>query len=170
MTGDNLRYFIFNISAGWMGVLSSAKGLVRATFPRPSAEEARCLLEIDVDNTEFSPHHFEYLAERLRAFFSGSKVAFPDALDLSVATPFQRRVWETTRLIPYGETLSYRQVAERIENPRASRAVGQALGRNPLPIIVPCHRVLASNGGLCGFGGGLDMKQYLLTLESQIVY
>ncbi len=92
--------------------------------------------------------------------------SFPDELDLSTATPFQRQVWEKTRLIPYGETRSYSWVAEQIGKPGAARAVGQALGRNPLPIIIPCHRVVASDGKLCGFAGGLGMKRRLLSLEA----
>ncbi len=104
--------------------------------------------------------------KRLRAYFTGRKVEFPDTLDLSVATDFQREVWDATRLIPYGETRSYTWVAEQIKKPRAVRAVGQALGRNPLPVIVPCHRVLTSNGGLGGFSGGLEMKRFLLRLEA----
>ncbi|GAH65608.1 unnamed protein product, partial [marine sediment metagenome] len=95
---------------------------------------------------------------------------FPDRLDLSGATDFQRKVWETTRLIPYGETRSYAWVAEQIKQPRALRAVGQALGRNPLPIIVPCHRVVASNGKPGGFTGGIEVKKRLLHLEGAAVF
>ncbi len=104
--------------------------------------------------------------ERLRNYFGGHKVNFPDELDLSQATPFQREVWEITRLIPYGETRSYTWVAEQMGRPRALRAVGQALGRNPLPIIIPCHRVLTIDGKLGGYSGGLEMKKYLLSLEA----
>ncbi len=104
--------------------------------------------------------------ERLRAYFTGSYITFPDRLDLSGATAFQRRVWAATRGIPYGETRSYAWVAQQINQPRAVRAVGQALGRNPLPIIIPCHRVVTSDGRLGGFGGGLKMKSYLLSREA----
>lgn len=106
--------------------------------------------------------------ERLKSYFAGHKADFPDKLDLSGATTFRREVWEITRLIPYGETRSYAWVAMQIRKPKAVRAVGQALGRNPLPIIVPCHRVLASNGGLGGFSGGLEMKRFLLRLENSV--
>jgi len=104
--------------------------------------------------------------ERLRTYFSGHKAAFPDELDLSAATPFQREVWEITRLIPYGETRSYTWVAEQIGKPKALRAVGQALGSNPLPVIVPCHRVLNVDGKLGGYSRGVEMKRYLLSLEA----
>ncbi len=115
--------------------------------------------------TSLPSARFAGLIERLHAYFNGSRVTFPDKLDLSAATPFQAMVWEITRLIPYGETRSYRWVAEQIGQPAAVRAVGQALARNPLPIIIPCHRVIGSNGTLGGFSGGLVMKQKLLRLE-----
>ncbi|MDP6647629.1 MAG: MGMT family protein [Dehalococcoidales bacterium] len=105
------------------------------------------------------------LNKRLTPYFTGVQVAFPDKFDLGTATLFQRRVWETTQLIPYGETRSYRWVAERMGQPAAARAVGQALAKNPLPIIIPCHRVVTNNGKLGGFSGGLEMKRYLLRLE-----
>lgn len=113
-----------------------------------------------------SPDAFSDLVERLKEYYLGRKVAFPDKLDLTGATPFQRAVWTAAQRIPYGETRSYRWVAERIGKPQAARAVGQALGRNPLAIIVPCHRVLASDGRLGGFGGGLEMKRRLLQREA----
>ena len=151
---------------GWIGILSSAKGLRATTLPQRSAQEARQLLGESVNEASWSPHSFDDLIERLKSYFGGHKVTFPDKLDLSGVTPFQRQVWEATRLIPYGETRSYLRVASQIGRPEAVRAVGQALGRNPLSIIVPCHRVIASNGKLGGFGGGLEMKERLLRLEA----
>ena len=161
-----LKYITFNTDMGWIGILASAKGLLGATLPQPSAQEALKLLGDNVNQAAYSPHLLNNLIERLKAYFSGYRVSFPDELDLSGATLFQRKVWETTRLIPYGETRSYLWVAEQIKRPKAVRAVGQALGRNPLPIIVPCHRVVGSNGKLTGFGGGLEMKERLLRLEA----
>lgn len=105
--------------------------------------------------------------EQLTAYFIGCPVYFPDELDLSRATPFQRRVWQAARLIPYGQTRSYAWVAGQAGAPLAARAVGQALGMNPLPVIIPCHRVLASDGAMGGFTGGLEMKQRLLALERE---
>ena len=151
---------------GWIGILSSAKGLLATTLPQRSAQEARQLLGESVNEAGWSPHSFDDLMERLKSYFGGHKVTFPDKLDLSGVTPFQRQVWEATRLIPYGETRSYLWVASQIGRPEAVRAVGQALGRNPLSIIVPCHRVIASNGKPGGFGGGLEMKERLLRLEA----
>ena len=164
MTGE-LKYIIFNTDMGWVGILASAKGLLGTTLPQRSAQEVGQLLGDSLNQAIWSPHLFQDLRQRFKAYFSGGKVTFPDELDLSEATPFQREVWEITRLISYGETRSYLWVAKQIGRQRAVRAVGQALGRNPLPIIIPCHRVTASDGRLGGFTGGVKMKQNLLWLE-----
>ena len=161
-----LNYIVFSTSTGWLGILGSAGDLLRITLPQPSAQEALQRLGNGISQATWSPYRFEDLIERFRIYFNGRQADFPDQLDLSAATPFQREVWEATRLISYGETRSYAWVAEQIKRPRAARAVGQALGRNPLPVIVPCHRVLNSDGKLGGFGGGLEMKRYLLSLEA----
>ncbi|MBN1692717.1 MAG: MGMT family protein [Dehalococcoidales bacterium] len=95
----------------------------------------------------------------------GQRVDFPDKLDLQGATDFQRKVWEATKQIPYGQTRSYEWVAKQVGKPGAARAVGQALGKNPLPVVVPCHRVITCDGKSGGFGGGLAMKKRLLALE-----
>jgi len=163
---QQLNYITFNTDIGWIGILSSAKGLLGTTLPQPSIDEVRQLLGDSVSYAIWSPHPFKDLMERLKVYFSGHRTTFPDKLDLSRATHFQREVWEITRLIPYGETRSYAWVAKQIKKPRAMRAVGQALGKNPLPIIVPCHRVVASDGKLGGFSGGVEMKRYLLFLET----
>ncbi|MFC2006884.1 methylated-DNA--[protein]-cysteine S-methyltransferase, partial [Chloroflexota bacterium] len=120
------RYIIFDTNIGWVGVLASEKGLLRTTLPRSSAQKAWQLSINNVDQANETPL-FRDLMERLKAYLSGRKVVFPDELDLSMATPFQCRVWEVTKLIHYGETKSYLWVAEQIGNPRAAQAVGQAL-------------------------------------------
>ena len=103
-------------------------------------------------------------AGELQEYFAGTRRDF--SLQLAPqGTPFQRRVWETLLEIPYGATWSYGELASRIGQPTASRAVGLANGRNPLPIVIPCHRVIGSNGSLTGYGGGLPIKQRLLDLE-----
>jgi methylated-DNA-[protein]-cysteine S-methyltransferase len=101
---------------------------------------------------------------QLRAYFAGELEAF----DLKLApqgTPFQLSVWNRLCEIPYGETISYGELARRVGNPNASRAVGLANGSNPIPIVIPCHRVIGSNGKLTGYGGGLPIKEKLLALE-----
>ncbi|MBC9726647.1 methylated-DNA--[protein]-cysteine S-methyltransferase [Streptomyces sp. TRM68367] len=107
---------------------------------------------------------FDEAAGQLQAYFAGELKDF--TLDLRLTgTPFQRSVWEQLRRIPYGETRTYGELAEELGNPTASRAVGLAGGRNPVGIIVPCHRVIGANGSLTGYGGGLDRKQRLLDFE-----
>src|SRR5882672_4335891 len=108
---------------------------------------------------------FAEVIRQLQAYFSGELKQF----DLPLApegTEFQLRVWNGLRTIPYGETISYAQLAQKVGNPQAVRAVGLANGCNPIPIIVPCHRVIGSDGSLTGFGGGLANKKILLDLES----
>jgi len=103
---------------------------------------------------------------QLREYFSGKRREF----DLPLApegTPFQKIVWRGLQAIPYGETISYGELARRVGNPKASRAVGAANGKNPLPIVVPCHRVIGAGGKLVGFGGGLPVKRALLAIETQ---
>jgi len=102
--------------------------------------------------------------DELDAYFSGQLREFKCDLDLK-GTSFQKRVWEALREIPYGQTRSYGEIAKTIGNPKAVRAVGRANGTNPVPIIVPCHRVIQADGSLGGFGGGLDLKKSLLELE-----
>lgn len=104
-------------------------------------------------------------AERqLQQYFAGERRQFTLNYD-TTGTPFQKKVWEALLTIPFGETRSYRQIAEQIGHPRAMRAVGAANGKNPLSIVAPCHRVIGSNGKLTGFAGGLTVKAFLLQLE-----
>jgi methylated-DNA-[protein]-cysteine S-methyltransferase len=102
--------------------------------------------------------------EQLLAYFAGERRVFDLPLR-PAGTPFQQQVWEALREIPFGATRSYRDIALRIGSPKSVRAVGAANGRNPLPILVPCHRVIGSNGTMVGFGGGLPVKQFLLVHE-----
>lgn len=103
---------------------------------------------------------------QLSAYFAGELQEFDLPLKPE-GTEFQRRVWAALRKIPFGETWSYGQLANELGNPKASRAVGAANGKNPIPIIIPCHRVIGSTGKLTGFGGGLATKEYLLDMEAQ---
>lgn len=109
---------------------------------------------------------FELCRAQLDEYFAGSRREFTVPLDLR-GTPFKQRVWRELESIPYGETLSYSDVAVRIGNPPARQAVGRACKDNPVIIIVPCHRVLGAYGNLTGYAGGLEMKQYLLELEEK---
>lgn len=106
-------------------------------------------------------------ANQLQEYFAGQRQDFDLPLSAQ-GTEFQKNVWTALRAIPYGELRSYRDIAESLENPKAVRAVGAANGRNPLPIVVPCHRVIGSDGSLTGFAGGLEAKKVLLRLEGAI--
>ena len=110
-------------------------------------------------------HPFQDARKQLEEYFSGKRKRFDLPLAPS-ATPFQARVLDELLKIPYGETCSYMDIAMALDNPKASRAVGMANGNNPIPVIIPCHRVVGSNGSLTGFGGGLASKRYLLDLET----
>ena len=109
---------------------------------------------------------FTKTIQQLRAYFGGELREFDVRLCLE-GTDFQMRVWKNLSAIPFGQTLSYGQLAQQIGQPKAARAVGLANGSNPIPIIVPCHRVIGASGKLTGYGGGLDIKQKLLRLESR---
>lgn len=108
---------------------------------------------------------FAVVIAQLDEYFAGTRKDFDIPLH-PTGTPFQLKVWEQLRAIPYGETISYGTLARRIANPNASRAVGLANGRNPIAIIVPCHRVIGADGSLTGYGGGMDRKRFLLGLEA----
>lgn len=122
-----------------------------SSVPRTSASSAEARL-LDAARTQ------------LDEYFAGARVDFDVPLDAQ-GTPFQRRVWTALGEIPFGQTISYAELARRTGDGKAVRAVGAANGRNPIPIIVPCHRVIGANGSLVGFGGGLERKQWLLEHE-----
>jgi len=110
---------------------------------------------------------FQTVSQQLTEFFAGTRTTFDLPLDLSAGTPFQQQVWRALQTIPFGGTLSYGGLARRLANPQAVRAVGAANGRNPISIIIPCHRVIAANGDLTGYAGGLKNKQSLLKFEAE---
>jgi len=119
------------------------------------------------DGWLLSPQHplLSQASQQLRDYFAGQRQDFDLPLDLSAGTAFQQAVWAGLRQIPFGMTTSYGQLAQQIQQPAAVRAVGAANGRNPISIIIPCHRVIAGSGALTGYAGGLENKKALLTLE-----
>lgn len=131
----------------------------------PGAIELRRIVRTYGPGVVPDPKRAAPLARELDEYFRGRRRAFDLAVDLSGLTPFQRRVLGATARVGYGELVTYATVAKRAGNVRASRATGAALGRNPIPIVVPCHRVVASDGSLGGYSGGLDAKRTLLALE-----
>jgi len=159
------RYTSFKTDSGWVGMLISPAGIVKLTLPQATEKEALDELNPGPEAVRMSFERFDEAVSRIRDYFRGKPVDFGDQLDLSSGTEFQRKVWLSCRSIPYGETRSYGWIAGQIGKPGASRAVGNALGKNPIPIIIPCHRVLAADGGIGGFSGGLEVKRRLLKLE-----
>ena len=157
---------------GWVGIAWSSQGLAAITLPEPSEAEALGRLpESSGSEPELSQGlDVPALLVKLRRYFEGQPVTFDEPLDPTIGTEFQRRVWVLTREIPRGQTRTYGELARMAGSPGAARAVGQAMARNPWPIIVPCHRVLGSDGSLTGFGGGVEMKRRMLGMEgAQVV-
>jgi methylated-DNA-[protein]-cysteine S-methyltransferase len=155
-----MGYSYCDSPVGTLLLVAGIGGLAEIHFPQRGQRASA--------NSDWIEEH-SALAEperQLRAYFAGELESF----DLPLApegTSFQRKVWAELSKIPYGETISYGELARRIGNPQASRAVGLANGSNPIPIIIPCHRVIGANGKLTGYGGGLPIKEKLLALEKR---
>jgi methylated-DNA-[protein]-cysteine S-methyltransferase len=156
-----MNYTYLETPIGTLLIAGDEEAVRRIEFPkngkaaRPSAEWR-----------ESSRGAVAEAVRQLREYFAGKREEF----DLPLApegTDFQREVWRRLQEIPYGETISYGELAKRVGNPKASRAVGAANGQNPIPIVIPCHRVIGANGKLTGFGGGLPTKEALLALETK---
>ena len=157
-----MRFALRETTWGWVGALASERGLQRIILPLPSREQV--LMDLGVEEDRQDPS-LDSLLGRVERYLLGDAVTLDEVWDEELGTPFQRAVWRATQDIPWGQTRSYQQVAQSIGRPRATRAVGRALACNPLPILIPCHRVVASNGSLCGFACGRNMKMRLLVLE-----
>jgi methylated-DNA-[protein]-cysteine S-methyltransferase len=158
MTTEVLYHDTMDSPIGPLRLVADDEGLRRICFrqdrhPRP--EDAR---------GTHAPRRLAFARQQLEEYFAGSRRQFDLPLR-PLGTPFQRETWQALCAIPYGATWSYADLAQHIGKPRAVRAVGAANGRNPLPIVVPCHRVIGRDGSLVGFGGGLEIKARLLALE-----
>jgi methylated-DNA-[protein]-cysteine S-methyltransferase len=145
--------------AGTLLMAGDGKWLYHLNYP-----DGRHPLDIEAD-WKRNPAPFADLRRQLNAYFAGRRIRFDIAFHAE-GTPFQKRVWAAVHEVPYGQVVSYQQIAEQIGNPVAVRAVGAANGRNPIVILIPCHRVIGKNGKLTGYGGGLDRKRRLLRLEN----
>lgn len=160
-----LYYDVFPTDIGWVGALASERGLRRLAV-RPSPDQVLQDLEPELAMASQEPAALEDIRCRIEAYSSGDKKAMDGVtLDLEDAPPFFRAAWEACRTIPPGETRSYAWLAAAAGRPGAFRAAGQAMAKNRLAVVVPCHRVIGSDGGLHGYGGGLDKKAQLLGLE-----
>ncbi len=148
----------FDTKIGKLTVAADDDGIRHILFPHNKYDAP------DRDSWKHDANALRETREQLLAYFEGARTTF----DLPLApkgTPFQLAVWKQLAMIPFGTTWSYSELAARIDAPKAMRAVGAANGRNPLPIVLPCHRVIGANGSLIGFGGGLPLKQFLLEHE-----
>lgn len=162
----NIYWSKITIGDWLMYSAATEKGLCYVGSPNASFEELQQWVQRRVKDAEFIEHSIvmEKYAQALREYYEGERKTFSVPLDL-VGTDFQQKVWKALLEIPYGQTRSYFEVAEEIRNPRAVRAVGSAIGANPLLIIIPCHRVITKDGKLGGFRAGLAMKERLLEIE-----
>jgi methylated-DNA-[protein]-cysteine S-methyltransferase len=151
---------------GTLHAAVTRRGLVRLAFPEESLDAFLERLTRKLSPRILaSPGSLDPVRRELEEYFNGRRRDFGLKLDWALITPFARRVLKMTAAIPYGGHLSYAEVAAEAGSPRGARAAGNALGANPIPIVIPCHRVLHSGGGIGGYGGGLDRKRYLLELE-----
>ena len=156
-----MNYAVLESPIGPLLIAGDEEAIHRISFPRNGKAA-----EPESGWTESARGPVAEAIRQLREYFAGRRAAF----DLPLApqgTAFQKSVWRGLQRIPYGATISYGELARWVGNPKASRAVGAANGTNPLPIVIPCHRVIGANGGLTGFGGGLPIKQALLELEAK---
>src|SRR5579862_4177647 len=155
-----MNYCYVESPIGHLLIAGSERAIYSISFPKdgkPRPPEARW-----VESTDGA---LGDAVVQLREYFAGRRTTFELTL-APIGTAFQKTVWQRLREIPYGETISYGELARRVGNPKAARAVGAANGANPLPIVVPCHRVIGGKGALTGFGGGLAVKEALLALEA----
>ena len=149
-----IHYHLLDTPLGTLRLVSDGKAVTRIEFEDQHSDDGEALMD----------EVLQECARQLLEYFAGERQSFQLSLSAE-GTEFQRQVWSELCNIPFGELCSYRDIAERIGNRKAVRAVGAANGKNPIPIIVPCHRVIGSDGSLTGFGGGLAAKQQLLQLE-----
>jgi methylated-DNA-[protein]-cysteine S-methyltransferase len=151
----------------WLAAMTE-RGLVRIAF-RPEFDDVLDELSERISPRVVKmPARFDGLRREFDEYFEGKRRDFNVALDWRLVDGFNRRVLRATAKIPYGKMSTYKTMATQAGSPRAARAAGNALHNNPIPLVVPCHRVIGSNGGLVGYGGGLPMKEYLLKLEGAL--
>lgn len=161
---------IFKSPWGWIGISESAKGINGIALPKQSKQAIDKVLR-DQSREPFqaaSSPRLEAARRQLLDYLAGTRHTFDVPLDLSQGTVFQRQVWRTLQRVPFGKLRSYQWIAARVGGPQYARAVGNAVGANPIPIVIPCHRIVAQDATLGGFSGGLSMKRKLLSLEGTL--
>lgn len=162
---------VFTTAWGWMGVTESATGITAIVISKASRTAAAVALRETSKETikeTLSSPRLRAAKQQLSEYVAGTRKSFDLPLDLSQGTVFQQRVWKMLQTVPYGQLRSYRQLASSVGGRRYARAVGGAVGANPLPIVVPCHRIVAQDGSLGGFSCGLPAKRRLLALEGSL--
>jgi len=164
-----LHYRVFDTEFGCMAIAATEEGLAALALPCASEVDTLFQLGNRMETAQCTDNLMPELVALLKRYFKGERIHFEVKLDLSPSTDFQRRIWQAARHIPCGETRSYGWVAAQAGNPKAARAAGNAIGRNPIPVIIPCHRVIAGDGSIGGFSSGLDIKRRLLALESHFL-
>jgi methylated-DNA-[protein]-cysteine S-methyltransferase len=164
------RAMIFKSRWGWMGVVETANGIAKIVLPKASKKMVAFDLRRGADGQREEASSLQLRAARkqLTEYLAGTRTSFTLPLDLSEGTGFQRRVWRVLQGLPYGQLRSYQEVAARVGGSQYARAVGNAVGANPLPIVIPCHRIVARDASLGGFSGGLPTKRRLLALEGSL--
>jgi methylated-DNA-[protein]-cysteine S-methyltransferase len=164
----DVTYTSLDSPFGPLLLAGTRRGVVRLGFPEEEPDLVLQELSRELSPRILESHvPLEGARRELEEYFLGRRQGFDLSLDWSLTGPFARRVLRATARIPYGGVLTYREVAERAGSPRGSRAAGNALGSNPIPILIPCHRVLRTGGSLGGYTGGLDRKRALLELEGR---
>ncbi len=160
-------YVIFQVKSGWMAIVGNEKGVERIYLPGLSPEDLRKKIRREFPDGVEGAAFLEGAKRELIEYFDGQRDRFEMPLDLSRATPFQKKAYQAMCTIPFGEVRTYRWLAEKVGNPKAVRAAGSANARNRWPVVIPCHRIVGSDGRLTGFSapGGLELKASLLKLE-----
>ena len=162
-----IEYTTFNSPIGKIYIAAVKEGVVKISFSNESPQELENYCQKRLGSEVHQGSDFtKYAKQQILKYLEGKSQSL-DFPVIHLNSPFRQKVLEAERNIPYGETRSYGEVAKMVSNPRASRAVGSANAENPLPLYFPCHRIISSNGGLGGYGGGLGVKKYLLDLEAK---
>lgn len=172
MATKDIKYTVFKTRTGYFGFCCTEKGILRTCLPLRTKESVEDYLLAGRINPVFAKTLLFDVQKQSIAYYEGDCVDFSKTpVDLSGLTPFTQKVLRACMKIKYGHTNTYKQLAEQVGSPNSARAIGGVMARNPIPLIIPCHRVLSANGSLCGFSapGGLKTKKWMLSVESKII-
>ena len=168
-TTRQLKYAVFNTEWGFLGLIGTENLLLRTHLPISNRKKLESRLLKNLESARFDPDYLVSLQQQITSYFEGNYVNFNGSVRLGLDnfTPFTQAVLRACRKIKFGQTTTYGQLAQQSSHPKAARAIGQAMAKNPLPLIIPCHRIIRSDGKCGGFSasGGIKLKQRLLKLE-----